>query len=326
MKRSIAVLLVASALIAPALSPTPVFAQQPPAAAAPAAAFDVLRPLIGRTWRGQAVRQAGVEDVARWDWALGGHAVRVVHAVNGGVYGGETLIFLDKDTGGLVFHYFTTGGFHTTGTMKPSPSGGLDIEETVHGVDTIETLRSTAAIGDDGVYRTRSVKVTDAGTETFGGFDYRPDPAAVVVLPWLAGAEPEARVGVLRLERRIVANPGEAGQDAAAYLKVANPGASEDRLLSVSCSCADKVELHRIDRSGPRPDMVTDAEWAVPPGEGLEVRPGSPLHLMLMNFDPAKAVGGRVTLDLLFRDAGQVSADFALASDSRAGWTAFGRE
>ena len=67
-------------------------------------------------------------------------------------------------------------------------------------------------------------------------------------------------------------------------------------------------------------------EAAVPSGEGLEVRPGSQLHLMLMNFDPAKAVGGRVTLDLLFRDAGQVSADFALASDSRAGWTAFGRE
>jgi copper(I)-binding protein len=325
MKRLIIVMLAASVLVAPpALVASPAVAQDLPAPAAPAAALDGLRPLIGRTWRGQAVGQAGVEDVARWDWALGGHAVRVVHSVNGGAYGGETLITLDKDTGGLVFHYFTTGGFHTTGTMKPAAPGVFEIEETVHGLDGIETLRSTATLGEDGVYRTRSLKVTEAGTETFGGFDYRPDPAATPVLPWLAGAEPDLRAGALRLERRIVANPGEAGQDAAAYLKVVDTGGAGDVLLRAACACADKVEMHRIDRSGPAPAMVTDAEWAVPASGALDVRPGSPLHLMLMNFDPAKAVSGRMTLELTFRDAGTVMADFALARDSRAGWAAFG--
>lgn len=138
-----------------------------------------------------------------------------------------------------------------------------------------------------------------------------------------AGAEPEVRAGNLRLERRIVANPGEAGQDAAAYLRVVNGGDDADQLIGVRCVCADRVELHRIDRSGPRPDMVTDPEWIVPGSGMLDVRPGDALHLMLMNFDPAKADNGRVRLELEFRRAGRVTADFGLTPDSRAGWRAF---
>ena len=134
-------------------------------------------------------------------------------------------------------------------------------------------------------------------------------------------ATPVAASG-LELSRRIVANPGEPGHDAAGYLRVSNRG-KEDRLIGVSCPCADRVELHRIDRSGPRPDMVSDAEWSVPGGGALEVRPGGNLHLMLMNFDPAKSVDGKVSLELTFRDAGKVRADFALTRDSKAAWQAF---
>lgn len=138
-----------------------------------------------------------------------------------------------------------------------------------------------------------------------------------------AAAEPPAAVGGLMLERRLVADPGHAGEDSAGYLIVRNPGAAEDRLLSVTCACASRVELHRIDRSGPSPRMATDPDWAVPAAGQLEVRPGSPLHLMLINFDPARAVDGKVRLTLTFRDAGAVQADFALAPDSRAAWAAF---
>ncbi|OYX05772.1 MAG: hypothetical protein B7Z12_02630 [Caulobacter vibrioides] len=134
--------------------------------------------------------------------------------------------------------------------------------------------------------------------------------------------ETAARVSGLDLSRRIVANPGSAGHDVAGYFKVRNAGA-EDLLVGMSCHCADRVELHRIDRSGARPTMITDAAWPIPEAGVLEVRPGGALHLMLMNFDPAKSQDGRVTLELTFRDAGKIRADFVLAADSRAAWSKF---
>lgn len=185
MRKTLATLLTAAALMGAA--PGAVTVQDLPTASAPAQAFAPFLPLIGKTWRGQNTTQEGVEDVMRWDWAVGGHAVRIVHAVNGGVYGGETLIFPDKDSGQLIFHYFTTGGFHTTGVIRPTGPGAMEIEETVHGADSVETLKSRATLGPDGVYRTRSLVERDGAWAEFGGFDYREDVAAQVVLPMQEG-------------------------------------------------------------------------------------------------------------------------------------------
>ena len=251
----------------------------------------------------------------RWEWAVGGHAVRAVHSVNGGVYGGETLIFPDRDSGRLVFHYFTSGGFHTTGEMVEQPDGSLEISETVHGLDGLETLRSTARINLDGTYTTRGLVEREGQWVEFGGFDYRIDTDAVVEAPQRAGEQAAVEAGGLTLSRRIVADPGEPG-DVAAYLSVTGEA---DRLVGVTCACAERVELHRIDRSGERPDMVADAAWDAP----VEVRPGSALHLMLIGFDPARATDGQVTLILTFERAGPVEAAFELTPDSRSAWARF---
>jgi len=61
-----------------------------------------LRPLgqfIGKTWRGKSPNadpDKPFEDVSRWERALNGQAVRILHSVNEGAYGGETLIVWDK--------------------------------------------------------------------------------------------------------------------------------------------------------------------------------------------------------------------------------------
>ena len=57
-------------------------------------------------------------DVSRWERALNGRAVRILHADNDGVYGGESIIMWDKEKESLVFYSFTTAGFCTHGTMK----------------------------------------------------------------------------------------------------------------------------------------------------------------------------------------------------------------
>lgn len=180
------VMLLACAALGGGVAP-PAAAQDLPAAAAPAEAFAPILAMVGRTWRGTSTAQPGVEDVMRWDWAIGGHAVRIVHSVNGGVYGGETLIFPDRASGDLIYHYFTTGGFHTTGVIRAGAEGGVEIEETVHGVPGLGRLRSHGRLDADGVYRTRTEAERDGAWVAFGGFDYREDAAAEVVLP-AAGA------------------------------------------------------------------------------------------------------------------------------------------
>ena len=154
-----------------------------PQAATGPAAYAPFEAMIGKSWRGTGTAGAGVEDIQRWDWAVGGHAVRVVHSVNGGAYAGETLIFRDRDSGDYIFHYFTTGGFHTTGTMTPTGPGAFAIDERVHGATGIERLRSTATLGADGVYRVRSSTEEDGQWVEMGGFDYREDPSATPVMP-----------------------------------------------------------------------------------------------------------------------------------------------
>lgn len=311
-----------SAVLA-AAAPAAVMAQSLPTASAPAQAFAPFLPLMGKTWRGQNTTQEGVEDVMRWDWAVGGHAIRISHAVNGGVYGGETLIFPDKDSGQLIFHYFTTGGFHTTGVIRPTGRGAMEIEETVHGADSVEVLRSRATLGPDGVYRTRSLTERDGAWVEFGGFDYREDATARISLPMVAGLEAPASAGPLDLTRRIVAASGNAGEDSAGYVLIRNGSPVADELADASCACADRIEFHRVVRTATGGSMVDDPVWTVPGNGALEVKPGTVLHFMLINFDPAKIVDGRVRLTLIFREAGAVEADFAVTTDSAKAWAAF---
>lgn len=167
---------------------TPPAAAQTGEAYSPARAFEAFAPLIGRTWRGTGTGPDGrpVEDVARWEWAVGGHAVRVVHAVNGGTYGGDTLI--GRDQTGYFFHYFTNGGFHTTGTITSERPGVFVIEQTVHGGPPMQ-LRSQCEMGADGVYRVRTSRLVDGEWKPVGGFDYREDPGANADLPLPPGTD-----------------------------------------------------------------------------------------------------------------------------------------
>jgi len=182
MNRSVIAIMGALALLSGAVPAASQVAPMPEAATGPAA-YAPFERMIGRSWRGTGTGGRQVEDIQRWDWAIGGHAVRVVHSVNGGAYAGETLIFRDRDSGDYIFHYFTTGGFHTTGVMTPTGPGAFAIDERVHGAAGIERLRSTAALGADGVYRVRSSMERDGEWVEVGGFDYREDPSATPVMP-----------------------------------------------------------------------------------------------------------------------------------------------
>jgi hypothetical protein len=107
----------------------------------PAAAAELnprlapLKPLLGKTWRatfpGSTPEKPKV-DVSRFEAALNGQAVRNLHSINDGEYGGETLAVWDEGKQAIVFYYFTTGGFYTTGTLA-AEDGALVSREVVKG-------------------------------------------------------------------------------------------------------------------------------------------------------------------------------------------------
>jgi hypothetical protein len=83
--------------------------------------LEPLRPLLGKTWKGtfkSSTPDKPVIDISNWERALNGKAVRIVHSINQGAYGGESIVFWDKEKQAVCYHYFTTGGFMTIGTIK----------------------------------------------------------------------------------------------------------------------------------------------------------------------------------------------------------------
>jgi hypothetical protein len=121
--------------------------------------LEVFRPFLGKTWRGVLGDPAAKKptiDIARYERALNGTAVKTLHSVNDGSYGGESIIFWDKKKESLVFYYFTTAGFHTTGTMSAEGRSFIAHEFVTGNENGITEVKSTATLGDDGKLRTAS--------------------------------------------------------------------------------------------------------------------------------------------------------------------------
>jgi hypothetical protein len=112
-----------------------------------------LKPLLGKTWRGvfpNSTPEKPVIDISRYEAVLNGQAVRNLHSINDGAYGGETLIVWDKEKQALVYYYFTTGGFYTTGTLH-AEEGAFQSHEVVKGdADGVSEVKATFRLLPDG--------------------------------------------------------------------------------------------------------------------------------------------------------------------------------
>lgn len=158
-------------------------------AAGPVAAAEMnqhlapLAHLIGKSWRGTVSPPGAAKpatDVSRFELALNGQAVRNRHSIDDGAYGGETFIVWEEARQSLVYFYFTTAGFYTTGTMKVE-DGVLTSHETVKGAaGGISEVKATHRLLPDGRLQVKSRYLKDGqwvdGRETY----YAEDPQAVV--------------------------------------------------------------------------------------------------------------------------------------------------
>ncbi|MFO7651210.1 MAG: hypothetical protein R6X13_07740 [bacterium] len=145
--------------------------------------LQALAPFVGRTWRGtlnESTPEKPMVDVSRWERALGGMAVRNLHSVNDGEYGGETVVYWDRERQCLAFFYFTTAGFFTRGTMTVEGSRMTSVEQVVGSSTGITEVRATAELLEDGRLRTQSVYLQLGKVVPGHGAVYEPAPCAEV--------------------------------------------------------------------------------------------------------------------------------------------------
>jgi hypothetical protein len=145
--------------------------------------LEPLRPLLGKTWRGEFKNSKPDKptiDVARWERALNGKAIRVLHSVNEGSYGGESIIRWDKDSKQLVYYYFTTAGFMTTGTMTVVDGKFVGIEKVTGGANGITEVRSTTELRPDGTMLSKAEYLKDGQPASGREVLYKEEPKAEV--------------------------------------------------------------------------------------------------------------------------------------------------
>lgn len=118
-----------------------------------------------------------------------------------------------------------------------------------------------------------------------------------------------------------IAVAAPAGEDSALYLVVRNSAQEEDRLLGVTCACAERVEIHNMVTRDGRRHMDVEPSLALPPARLVEVPPGGARHLMLMGLRRPLVAGERVPMTFRFA-TGQQTLDVQVVADSRAGWAA----
>jgi hypothetical protein len=159
---------------------TPVFAAEKEPLAKE---LEPFRAYLGRTWRGElknSTPEKPVVDIVRWERALNGQAIRSTHSVNDGQYAGETIIRWDAEKQSLVFHYFTTASFMTTGKMTFADGKFTSLEKVTGDANGITEVRANGEFRTDGTYFLRSEYFKNGQWVPARETTYKEDPKAVV--------------------------------------------------------------------------------------------------------------------------------------------------
>ena len=143
-----------------------------------------------KTWKGEFVggkNAKPMSDVTRFERALNGKAIRVLHSVNEGIYAGETIIMWDAPSKQIRSYYFTTAGDRTEGTMDFAADGTLTSTEDVkgeapkEGADPVTKVRATTKLRADGSLHVKSEYLKKAGWVAGHEIIYKEAPGAEVV-------------------------------------------------------------------------------------------------------------------------------------------------
>jgi hypothetical protein len=121
--------------------------------------LEPLRALLEKTFKGtfnNSKPEKPTIDIQRWERALNGEAVRLLHSINDGAYGGETLFIWDKAKQTITYYYFTTAGYTTTGTLEAKDGKFIAHEEVKGDAGGVTEVRSTSEILPDGKFHVKA--------------------------------------------------------------------------------------------------------------------------------------------------------------------------
>ena len=112
------------------------------------------QPYIGKTFKGEfanSTPEKPIYDIIHYERALSGNAIRAVHSVNNGEYGGESIVMWDTEKESLASWYFTTAGFYTQATMHFEDGNLISIEDVTgneSGITQVKAILEFLPNGD----------------------------------------------------------------------------------------------------------------------------------------------------------------------------------
>ena len=110
-------------------------------------------PYIGKTFKGEfanSTPEKPIYDIVYYERALNGKAIRAVHSVNNGEYGGESIVMWDTEKENLVSWYFTTAGFYTQATMHFEDDKLISLEDVIGNENGITQVKAVIEFLSDG--------------------------------------------------------------------------------------------------------------------------------------------------------------------------------
>jgi copper(I)-binding protein len=123
----------------------------------------------------------------------------------------------------------------------------------------------------------------------------------------------QVRIRAITISERVVRASIGSSPNTAAYMVISNAANVPDKLLSASCACAAKVEIHLSHQMHGMMMMDSAAPVLIPAHGSVSFQPGG-LHLMITGLKEKLIDKGSQDITLVFEHAGPVTADFHIRS------------
>ena len=139
---------------------------------------------ISKTFKGEFANSAPekpVYDISHWERALNGNAIRIMHSINIGEYGGESIVIWDTKKESLVSWYFTTAGFYTQATLHLEDEKLISIEDVTGNKNGITQVKTIIEFLSDGELLNSSKYFMNGSWVDGHKIHYMEAPDAIVV-------------------------------------------------------------------------------------------------------------------------------------------------